>query len=66
MNLKVIRTSAKAGTNVDESFLEMTKKLIVKKNNSGQDDNKKALGLKKLKTGAENGSTPNSNNGTCC
>jgi GTPase SAR1 family protein len=33
--LKVIKTSAKAGTNVDESFLEMTKKLIVKKNNSG-------------------------------
>jgi len=33
--LKVIKTSAKTGLNVDESFLEMTKKLIVKKNNSG-------------------------------
>lgn len=33
--LKVIKTSAKSGLNVDESFLEMTKKLIVKKNNSG-------------------------------
>ena len=32
--IKVIKTSAKTGTNVDESFLEMTKKLIVKKNNS--------------------------------
>jgi GTPase SAR1 family protein len=33
--LKVIKTSAKTGLNVDESFLEMTKKLIIKKNNSG-------------------------------
>ena len=33
--LKVLRTSAKTGANVDESFLEMTKRLIVKKNNSG-------------------------------
>lgn len=32
--LKVIKCSAKTGQNVDESFLEMTKKLIVKKNNS--------------------------------
>jgi GTPase SAR1 family protein len=32
--LKVIKTSAKEAINVDESFLEMTKKLIVKKNNS--------------------------------
>ena len=47
--VKVIKTSAKVGTNVDESFLEMTKKLIVKKNQSGQEDKKKALGLKKLR-----------------
>ncbi len=33
--LKVLRTSAKSGSNVDESFLEMTKRLIVKKNSSG-------------------------------
>lgn len=32
--LKVLKVSAKTGLNVDESFLEMTKKLIVKKNNS--------------------------------
>ena len=32
--LKVVKTSAKTGQNVDESFLDMTKKLIVKKNNS--------------------------------
>ena len=32
--LKVMKVSAKTGLNVDESFLEMTKKLIVKKNNS--------------------------------
>ena len=58
--LKVIKCSAKAGTNVDESFLEMTKKLIVKKNNSSQDDKKKALGLKKLKEtiDAGNSGTP--------
>ena len=50
--LKVIRTSAKTGTNVDESFLEMTKKLIIKKNNSGQqEDKKKSMGLKKLREG---------------
>ena len=30
--LKVIKCSAKTGTNVDESFLDMTKKLIIKKN----------------------------------
>lgn len=59
-NLKVIKTSAKAGTNVDESFLEMTKKLIVKKNNSGGDDKKKAMGLKKLRDGVEGGATSGS------
>lgn len=29
-NLKVLKTSAKLGTGVDESFLEMTKTLIKK------------------------------------
>mmetsp|Transcript_27124 Transcript_27124/g.26173 ORF Transcript_27124/g.26173 Transcript_27124/m.26173 type:complete len:178 (+) Transcript_27124:15-548(+) len=33
--LKVIKTSAKTGTNVDDSFLDMTKKLIIKKNQLG-------------------------------
>jgi GTPase SAR1 family protein len=32
--LKVLKTSAKTGENVDESFLEMTKKLIIKRNSS--------------------------------
>jgi GTPase SAR1 family protein len=32
--LKVMKVSAKTGLNVDDSFLEMTKKLIIKKNNS--------------------------------
>ena len=32
--LKILKTSAKSGQNVDESFLEMTKKLIVKRNSS--------------------------------
>jgi hypothetical protein len=65
--LKVIKTSAKSGTNVDESFLDITKKLIVKKNNSGgQDEKKKAMGLKKLREGLENGDTPSSSSNGCC
>lgn len=32
--LRVLKTSAKTGENVDESFLEMTKKLIIKRNSS--------------------------------
>lgn len=65
--LKVIKTSAKTGTNVDESFLEMTKKLIVKKNNSGQDEKKKAMGLKKLRDGLENGNSDGSRGvASCC
>lgn len=60
--LKVIKTSAKAGTNVDESFLEMTKKLIIKKNSSGQDEKKKTLGLMKLREGlGEKSSSTDSN-----
>jgi GTPase SAR1 family protein len=56
--LKVMKVSAKSGLNVDESFLEMTKKLIVKKNSgggAGADDKKKALGLKKLKDAIDGG-----------
>lgn len=53
--LKVLRTSAKTGSNVDESFLEMTKKLIVKRNNSTQEEKKKTIGLKKLKETIEGG-----------
>ena len=34
-NIPVVKTSAKLGTNVDDSFLELTKKLIVDKNKHG-------------------------------
>ncbi len=64
-NLKVLKVSAKTGQNVDEGFLEMTKKLIVKKNNSGTDDKKKTLGLKKLKE-AIDGKEGNSYAHPCC
>jgi GTPase SAR1 family protein len=65
--LKVIKTSAKSGANVDESFLDITKKLIVKKNNSGSQNNpQRAMGLKKLKDGLENGGTPGSSGNGCC
>lgn len=47
--IKVMKTSAKTGQNVDESFLDMTKKLIVKRNSTTQEDKKKTIGLKKLK-----------------
>jgi GTPase SAR1 family protein len=47
--LTVLKTSAKTGANVDESFLDMTKKLIVKRNSTTQEDKKKTLGLQKLK-----------------
>jgi len=46
--IPVIRTSAKTGNNVDESFIDMTKQLILKKNqsgNSGAEDRKKSMGL---------------------
>jgi GTPase SAR1 family protein len=73
-NLKVIKTSAKTGSNVDESFLEMTKKLIVKRNNSTQEEKKKSIGLKKLKETLDSGQTPGTGGGdrtgssttTCC
>lgn len=33
--IPVIKTSARTGENVDESFLDLTKKLILKKNAEG-------------------------------
>ena len=63
--LKVMKVSAKTGLNVDESFLEMTKRLIVKKNNSSQEDKKKTLGLKKLKEAIDGQDQKNSSM-TCC
>ena len=46
--IPVIKTSARTGENVDESFLDLTKKLILKKNAEGQnqvDERKKTMGL---------------------
>ena len=43
--IPVVKTSAKEGTGVDESFLDLTKKLIVKKNEQGGDDRKRSMGL---------------------
>ena len=41
-----MKTSAKFGTNVDDSFFDLTKKLIVEKNkNGGGDDRKRSMGL---------------------
>ena len=54
-NIKVIKTSARTGHNVDDSFLDMTKQLIVKRSESGAsgDDRKKNMGLafKRLQLG---------------
>ncbi len=44
-----MKVSAKTAENVDESFLELTKKLMIKKNAAQQEDSKKQLMLKKLK-----------------
>jgi GTPase SAR1 family protein len=63
--LKVIKCSAKTGLNVDESFLEMTKKLIVKKNSSGTDDKKKSQGLKKLREQLDGGERGSKASGCC-
>ena len=43
--IPVVKTSAKEGTGVDESFLELTKKLIVKKNEQGGEDRKRSMGI---------------------
>jgi hypothetical protein len=44
----------------------MTKKLIVKKNNSTQDEKKKTLGLKKLRAGLDGENSGSAQSGTCC
>ena len=56
--IPVVKTSAKEGTGVDESFLDLTKKLIVKKNEQGGDDRKRSMGLtfQKMQLGSK--STP--------
>ena len=44
--IPVVKTSAKEGSGVDDSFLELTKKLIVKKNEQGGgEDRKRSMGL---------------------
>ena len=45
-NIPVVKTSAKFGTNVDDSFFDLTKKLIIEKNkNGGSNDRKRSMGL---------------------
>ena len=46
-DIPVVKTSAKLGTNVDDSFLDLTKKLIIEKNKNGggTDDRKRTMGL---------------------
>ena len=42
----MVKTSAKFGTNVDDSFFDLTKKLIIEKNkNGGSNDRKRSMGL---------------------
>ena len=38
-NIKIMKTSAKTGENVDNCFLDITKKLIVKKSKEGKSSN---------------------------
>jgi Fe2+ transport system protein B len=73
--IPVIRTSARTGDQVDSSFLDMTKSLIVKKNEEGQsqvDDRKKNMGLafKRLQLGKDgtvgSGGESSSGNFNCC
>ena len=46
-NIPVVKTSAKFGTNVDDSFFDLTKKLIIEKNKNGgaSGDRKRSIGL---------------------
>ena len=45
-NISVVKTSAKLGTNVDDSFFDLTKKLIIEKNkNGGPQDRQRSMGL---------------------
>ena len=62
--IKVTKVSAKTGANVDDSFLDMTKKLIVKKNSSGE-DKRGAMGLRMLNKGGDVNVNSTSGN-TCC
>jgi hypothetical protein len=62
--IPITKVSAKSGLMVDDSFLDMTKKLIVKKNNSSSEDNKKSVGLKKLREALEGSKSAAGN--TCC
>ena len=62
--IKVTKVSAKTGANVDDSFLDMTKKLIVKKNNSGE-DKRGTMGLRMLKQSTD-GPQGSSAGNACC
>ena len=62
--IKITKVSAKTGLNVDDSFLDMTKKLIVKKNSSG-DDKKGAMGLRMLNKGGDVNVNSQSGMGCC-
>jgi selenocysteine-specific translation elongation factor len=71
--IPVIKTSARTGDQVDSSFLDMTKHLIRKKNEEGQnqvDDRKKSMGLafQRLQLGKDGASTSGSSYGNlnCC
>lgn len=71
-SIPIIRTSARTGANVDESFIDMTKQLIVKKNQQGDkgDDRKKNMGLafKRLQFSEQNtqSSGKSQSGGACC
>jgi len=42
----IVKTSAKKGSGVDDSFLDLTKMLIIEKNkNGGADKKKQSMGL---------------------
>lgn len=45
--IPIIKTSAKTGAGVDDSFIDMTKQLIQKKSQTGStnDDRKKSMGI---------------------
>ena len=69
-DIPVVKTSAKYGTNVDDSFLDLTKKLIVEKNKNGggADDRKRSMGLafKKLQLQDGKGGAAGNSYGGCC
>jgi hypothetical protein len=68
--IPVIRTSARTGSNVDDSFLDMTKQLIIKKNEQGvsaADDRKRGMGnaFSRMQLGKD-GSLNTGNGGGMC